>query len=111
MHDEIDTDKLLARLWECYRQIAKCRDSQDALMTPKPEVKADSSIRLSQLTGGSLTLLEPLKTGLQKQLDLFYQYQQAAASFYAEAEAKVSLLKAANADAALLLSGKTPQME
>ena len=111
MHDEIDTDKLLARLWECYRQIAKCRDSQDALMTPKPEVKADSSIRLSQLTGGSLTLLEPLKTGLQKQLDLFYQYQQAAASFYAEAEAKISLLKAANADAALLLSGGAPQME
>ena len=111
MHDEIDTDKLLARLWECYRQIAKCRDSQNALLAPKPEVKADSSIRLSQLTEGSLTLLEPLKTELQKQLDLFYQYQQAAASFYAEAEAKVSLLKAANADAALLLSGGTPQME
>ncbi|WP_394963805.1 hypothetical protein [Scardovia wiggsiae] len=70
MHDEIDTDKLLARLWECYRQIAKCRDSQNALMTPKPEVKADSSVRLSQLTGGSLTLSEPLKTGLQKQIVL-----------------------------------------
>ena len=67
MHDEIDTDKLLARLWECYRQIAKCRDSQNALLAPKPEVKADSSIRLFQLTEGSLTLLEPLKTELQKQ--------------------------------------------
>ena len=70
MHDEIDTDKLLARLWERYRQIAKCRDSQNALMAPKPEVKADSSIRLSQLTGGSLMLLEPLKTELQKQIVL-----------------------------------------